>query len=138
MLLFVYGTLKDKEIRTLLLGREVESQEATLKDYAVYVDKSGYYFLKEEKGSYAKGLILHITEEDLKKIDQWEEAPIDYYRAQVKATVNQKQVDCFVYLKNAESNQRANENEIAKVPKEKILQEIYGRSPTTRSLRHEL
>lgn len=123
-LLFVYGTLKDKEIQKLLLGRELESEEATLEDHAVYVDKSGYYFLKEEVGSYTKGLILHITEEELKKIDKWEEVPIDYYRKKVTATVKEKLVDCFVYLKDAESNQRADEHKIAEIPKEKILKEI--------------
>ncbi|MCX7998095.1 MAG: gamma-glutamylcyclotransferase [Leptospiraceae bacterium] len=123
-LLFVYGTLKDTEIQKLLLGREVKTERAILRDHAVYVDKSGYYFLKKEEGSFAKGLILHVTEEELRKIDLWEEVPEQYYRVSVTAQVNEKEVDCFVYLKDAESEIRAPEEEIANVPKEKILEEI--------------
>lgn len=122
--LFVYGTLKDTEIQKLLLGREVKSERAILRDHAVYVDKSGYYFLKKEEGSFAKGLILHVTKEELGKIDLWEEVPEQYYRVSVTAKINDKEVDCFVYLKDAEGKFRAPEEKIANVPKEKILEEI--------------
>lgn len=124
--LFVYGTLKDEEIQALLFNSKPPSKTAILKNYAVYVDpNNGYFFAKKELGGFINGKVLFLTKQELAKADEWEEVPIYYYRKLTKAEVEGKSLFCWIYLKDSESYIKASFQEIARVPKEKIISEIF-------------
>lgn len=94
-LLFVYGTLLDKEIRTLLLGSIEKVQPAILQNHAIYTD-NGYNFLKKENGTDIYGAVLSLTTQQLLTADQWEEIPF-YRRQKIEVEINGKFISVWYY-----------------------------------------
>ncbi len=72
--LFVYGTLKDPEVQKKVIGRVAESQNGSIDGYAKskIVLKGITYSILVKGTEEIEGVVLQVTEEELKKLDVFE------------------------------------------------------------------
>ena len=75
--IFLYGTLCDKELLEICLGRSLSSNKlvsAKLENHSVFwVKNRNFPVIKFEHGSFAEGLaVLDLTEHDLEQLDFYE------------------------------------------------------------------
>lgn len=122
--LFAYGTLTDQTIQKALLGKELAATEAILANFRLYEASDGYYFVQREQGYRVKGVVLTVTEQQLKVIDLWEEVPV-YIRE--KATINTTNgiEDVFIYTRPFITGVPVKEPKISALSEEDILKEIH-------------
>jgi gamma-glutamylcyclotransferase (GGCT)/AIG2-like uncharacterized protein YtfP len=96
--LFVYGSLLEAAFRTELLGRDVATSSATLRDYER--GRGRYFFLKRQSGATTVGLLLQgLTSVDLATLDRYEELPRLYTRERISVeTSTGDELRCWIYL----------------------------------------
>jgi len=73
--LFVYGTLKNPKIQQRVIGRALTGIPATLKGYKnskIKIEEKSYSVFFPGENKSVRGLILSITEKELKFIDNYE------------------------------------------------------------------
>lgn len=97
--LFVYGSLKSKEVQKELFGKELKSQKAELKNYALYEAEDGFYFIKESCKDVIKGYLLEINDFDLEICDAFEECPKMYQRKLINVSANGNEKEAYVYIR---------------------------------------
>lgn len=80
MNIFIFGTLMDKALLEIVLGRKVELVSATLKDYGVFkVMDADYPVMIKSVGLVANGIILNeLTKMDILRTDFYEHI-FDYF-----------------------------------------------------------
>lgn len=125
-LLFVYGTLKDKDVQKLLFDKELNFIKARLSDWAVFEDDDGYYYISRSKGDVVEGLVLELNIKQLEIADKWEEVPI-YNREKVKVIINEpnKKETVWAYTKeNYENNKKVSDRTLSKKSKDEVLDEV--------------
>ncbi len=82
--LFVYGTLRDKEVQKKVYGRSQSGEPDKLHGYAkstIVINNNTYPILVENKSGSVDGFVLNINSDELKKIDEYETKA--YRRVQV-------------------------------------------------------
>lgn len=97
--LFVYGDLKKPEIQKNVIGRIAESSEDSIKGYELsQINIEGEIFPILVKSNsprdFAFGLVLQVSEDELKKIDRFE---TDVYKRK-KVVLNSGR-EAWVYVK---------------------------------------
>ena len=72
--LFVYGTIKDPEVQKKVIGRVAESRNDSLEGYSKssIVLKGITYSILVKGTEEIEGVVLLVTEEELKKLDVFE------------------------------------------------------------------
>lgn len=80
--LFVYGTLKDPQVRQWVFGHPIPLAKAVLQDFRILVAPDHYFFLESCPGHQVSGGILWLTQKELWRADQFEELPF-YIREKV-------------------------------------------------------
>lgn len=73
--LFVYGTLKDANTQQKIFGRSVSGVSDMLLDYKkseVMIDNEIYPTIVTSYGDFVKGLLILVTDKELKIIDDYE------------------------------------------------------------------
>lgn len=94
--LFVYGTLKDPKVQKEVIGREVEAKEDILKGYSkgeIIIEGKIYPILVKGTGEIS-GLVLQVTNEELKKLDEYETAAYRRIEEKLKSGIT-----AWVYVK---------------------------------------
>lgn len=84
-LLFVYGSLLDRQVQEQVIGRYDEGQDGTLDEHKkipAFVEGQQYSTVIPDKTSQVRGKVLSLTEQELKKIDLYEEP--EYSRRKIK------------------------------------------------------
>lgn len=74
-LLFVYGTLRYPKIQKEAFGRSEKGVPNVLKGYEkskVMIDNEPYPIIKPHKGTSVHGLVLSVTQSELKLLDKYE------------------------------------------------------------------
>jgi len=97
--LFVYGTLMFPEIQRKIIGRCPKKQRATLHGYARYkIKDANYPAAIPEPESVIQGYVLfELTDEELKRIDQYEGA--EYKRIPVSVSLEDgTSFETFAYI----------------------------------------
>ncbi|KKB11112.1 hypothetical protein VE25_14990 [Devosia geojensis] len=96
--LFVYGTLRDPDIRAAVLGRDVEAEPATLPGYrTVFYPGRSYPALAPAQGQRAHGLLLTgLTGADLAMLDAFEAH--EYRRDAVRVATGRGAVVAETYM----------------------------------------
>ncbi len=80
--LFVYGTLRDPQIRARILGPCPAPRPAKLRGYVLRED-GGYYFVRPgPPQAEVDGEVLELDTDQLRRADRWEEVPT-YARVRV-------------------------------------------------------
>ena len=95
--IFVYGTLKDKQVQRAVFGREVAGQPDSLEGYTESQIKLGrtlYPIIIPGDGSI-DGFAFEVSDNELKKIDKYE---TDAYK-RTKVTLKSGR-QAWVYQKN--------------------------------------
>lgn len=75
--LFVYGTLTDKAMQEEVIGRIPERVPDTLLRHTlshVEIDSKTYPAAEPRKGSRIDGIVIFVTHEELKMVDEYETA----------------------------------------------------------------
>lgn len=96
---FLYGTLKDAELLSIVAGTDdLAPVEATLSDHAVECEKDGILpVLTRRAGGTARGLFLEDVSADVAaKLDAYE-APFGYTRRSVEVSLGTKKIAAEVY-----------------------------------------
>ena len=76
--LFVFGTLKSPVVRWLVTGSRIASQPAKLHGYSRHgLD------IRENDDAVVHGLLLRVTERQLRRLDRYERLGTQYHRFQV-------------------------------------------------------
>ena len=101
--LFIYGTLRDREICEAVLSRTVKANdmiEASAPDFAIYkVADVHYPCLLPETGKVAVGALLTgLSDDDLALLDQFE--GVNYTRKPIRIMVDGKDVETQYYQPN--------------------------------------
>lgn len=117
--LFVYGTLKDAEMRRALFRGEIACQEAVLPDYVLRAD-GGFFFVRPEQGSKVSGLILQLSEAQLLLADQWEEVPL-YSRIKATALAGGRSAEVWVYARFGLSGKPADGLAVSSLSRDVVL-----------------
>jgi gamma-glutamylcyclotransferase (GGCT)/AIG2-like uncharacterized protein YtfP len=97
--LFVYGTLMWEETQRALLGRSPQTVDALLYDYRrLKIRRESYPGIKKSPGYSVNGkLLLGLTEEELRVLDQYEGEEYERIEVRVK-TPEGEFIDAFVYV----------------------------------------
>lgn len=96
--LFVYGTLREQTIQQHVFGRTVEGVPDRLGDYrrtSIRINRTVYPAAVPKTGQTVDGLVLLITEEELRKADRYETKMYD--RLLVKLASG---TEAFIYVLN--------------------------------------
>lgn len=98
--LFVYGTLKDKGIQKEILGKVIEDSRIDfLEGYSITeikIDDNVYPVVVPNKNFSVAGLVLSITNEELKLLDEYESE--GYKREKVNLFSGKI---CWAYIKKS-------------------------------------
>ena len=84
-ILFVYGTLKNPKIQKEVIGRIVGGIHEVVEGYKlskIKLEDKFYPIAVPRKDEYLEGLVLYITTEELKLIDEYEGK--EYKRSKVR------------------------------------------------------
>lgn len=94
--LFTYGTIKDPEVQKKVIGRVAESRNDSLEGYSKssIVLKGITYSILVKGTEEIKGVVLQLTEDELKKFDVFETAAYRRIMEQLKSGVR-----AWVYVK---------------------------------------
>ena len=73
-LVFVYGSLTDPSLRSVVLGRDIETKRDVLKGYekTLHTYFQVYPTIKENLNESVFGETFMVTEEELKRLDRYE------------------------------------------------------------------
>ncbi|OGY64732.1 MAG: hypothetical protein A3I24_02500 [Candidatus Harrisonbacteria bacterium RIFCSPLOWO2_02_FULL_41_13b] len=96
--LFIYGTLIDPEIQELVWGRKIKGTADILKGYKkskIKIDGAIYPLIVLSKNGKVEGLVIKVTDDELKKIDKYETD--SYKRIEVDL---ESRKSAWVYVKN--------------------------------------
>jgi len=108
ILLLAYGTLLEAKVKRRVFGREVAIVPARLEGWTVrprFVC-GRYPGIVPEEGAITVGGVLRITANELAQADVYEDAPRLYRRVRVIASVNARNVRCWVYVPTPLSSNR--------------------------------
>ncbi len=97
--LFVYGTLLLTDLQRALLGRQPDQRRATLSGYSRYRVKGQPYpaAVPEPSGTIHGKVLFELTEEELKRLDQYEGE--EYKRVPVRVTLEDgTETEALVYI----------------------------------------
>ncbi len=95
--LFVYGSLLEEAKRVEILAHRVEVLAARLPGFERRRGK--YYYIVRAEGAETIGMImLGLTEEDWRRLDECEEVPDLYTREEVEVVTVDGILRCWVYL----------------------------------------
>ena len=76
MMVFVYGTLADSEIRKSILNRNVPATPSALAGYdgskTIVIEGESYFAAEKTPESSTKGFVIELTEEEVVKLDAYE------------------------------------------------------------------
>lgn len=125
-LLFVYGTLKDKDVQKILFEKELNCKEARLYDWAVFEDVDGYYYISRSNDDVVEGLVLELNAKQLEIADKWEEVPI-YNREKVQIVIDEtgSKETVWVYTKyKSENYKKVLDKTISNKSKDEVLDEV--------------
>lgn len=94
--LFVYGTIKDSEVQKKVIGRVAESQNDSLEGYSKssIILKGITYSILVKGVEEIEGVVLQVTEEELKKFDIFETKAYRRVREKLKSGI-----ESWVYVK---------------------------------------
>lgn len=105
--LFVYGTLTEKKVQKSIIGREFDVKKARLYEYslkeAIWCGVTTSYktiaYEKGKKNYKVEGMILSVSDTELKKIDVYESYPQFYKKINVNVIDEDgKIVECLSYI----------------------------------------
>lgn len=97
--LFVYGTLKDPDIRASLFGRRLHGVSAHVDNWGLFMGEDGYLFVKKTPGGRVNGLVLRLGPEDLEKADRWEDLTLYSRELCVAVPGHGEEVQAFIYTR---------------------------------------
>ena len=93
MLMFTYGTLVSDNMRFNVLGHLTTKYPATLYNYEVVTHSNAHYpTIKHKLGSITSGVLFNVCDEDLIKLDRYENNLYD----RIIVIVNNTQ--CMTYI----------------------------------------
>jgi len=76
MMVFVYGTLANSEIRKSILNRHVPATPSTLVGYdgskTITIENESYFAAEKNTESVTKGFVIELTPEEILKLDVYE------------------------------------------------------------------
>jgi gamma-glutamylcyclotransferase (GGCT)/AIG2-like uncharacterized protein YtfP len=76
---FVYGTLRNRLLRRIVIGRWTDTRPVVLRGYR----KSGLD-IEADEGSRVPGELLEVSANELRRLDRYERAGIRYERSRLK------------------------------------------------------
>lgn len=121
--LFVYGTLKDADMRIKLFDEEVPFEEGLLVDHELR-GGGGFLFVRPRKGHEVRGLLLRLSKSQLGRADQWEDVPL-YSREWAKVVDSGGEtIDSWVYLRRGIKGVTVLVDEVSLIPREMVLKLI--------------
>ena len=96
--MFSYGTLMDDEIRTRILGKNINVKPDILEGYTITVHPVliSYPVVKPNKDDFVNGVVFDVTENDIKDLDMYE---TKYYKRE--EVVLKSGVKSMVYIENS-------------------------------------
>lgn len=94
--LFTYGTIKDPEVQQKVIGRVAESRNDSLEGYSKssIVLKGITYSILVKGNEEIEGVVLRVTEDELKKFDVFETKAYRRVMEKLKSGLN-----AWVYVK---------------------------------------
>lgn len=128
--LFVYGTLRDVEIRERVLGRCPAPREAVLPGY-VLRHADGFYFVRPCKAARVRGDLIALSHAQLLRADAWEEAPTLYRRVRCRARLEGAaddvvEHDAWVYVRDDVEGEPVDRPDIAVHDRATVLGMLDG------------
>lgn len=101
--LFAYGEFLKDEVLRDLLGRVPPRAPAVLRGYKRVLEKAtGFYNVVPAKRSAVEGVVMtDLSDEDLAKLDLFEEASALYYREEHEVEVAGGRATAWVYVRKA-------------------------------------
>ena len=96
--LFVYGSLIEQPRREEVIGREVETAQASIRNYERR--RGRHFYLVRRAGAETAGLlILRLTAQDFGKLDRYEEVPRLYTREKTSVLADDgTRMVCWMYV----------------------------------------
>jgi gamma-glutamylcyclotransferase (GGCT)/AIG2-like uncharacterized protein YtfP len=122
--LFVYGTLKDPEMRKLLLNRDISEKQAILNDYVLKED-GDYYFIAKEKNHQVQGSVISISDDELLICDAWEDVPF-YERVIVSVNIGGEFKNVWVYIRKTNKGKIVLCNKISNLDRDYVINQIIN------------
>ncbi len=121
-LLFVYGTLKDEEMRRALFETQVPCEPARLRGYSLQSD-GGFFFASPHPDGMIRGFVLSLTETQLALADLWEDVPF-YSRVRVRLELLNGEGEAWVYVRLGVEGRIVNPEEVSSLPRDEVFKMI--------------
>ncbi|MGB9859945.1 MAG: gamma-glutamylcyclotransferase family protein [Moorellaceae bacterium] len=98
---FVYGTLTSMNSRYLRRIGAVGPYTAILHGYSLYQVAPSYPGLCPGEGGKVRGEVYYVAEEDLRKLDRYEDVPREYERKKVEVELaDGRKIQAWCYVWN--------------------------------------
>jgi gamma-glutamylcyclotransferase (GGCT)/AIG2-like uncharacterized protein YtfP len=121
-LLFVYGTLKDEEMRRALFETQVPCEPACLRGYSLQSDGE-FFFAFPHPDGLIRGSVLSLNEPQLALADLWEDVP-SYSRVRVMVDLHDGEGEAWVYIRLGVEGRIASPEEVSSLPRDEVLKMI--------------
>ena len=119
--LFAYATLRDDEVRARLFGEAVSGESATLAGWQVVETVDDYFNIVPEPGAITHGTLLHLSPEQWRLADAFEEVPL-YRRHPVKARcANGETVEAELYRRDDVPGKPVRDGRLSALPRDALL-----------------
>ncbi|HYM18674.1 MAG TPA: gamma-glutamylcyclotransferase family protein [Micropepsaceae bacterium] len=126
--LFAYGTLGDSEVQQILFGEVVPCEPATLFGWQVTSGSDPYLNIARNEDAATKGKLLHLSRDQLRVADQFEEIP--FYR-RIKVRPEKVEEGAWLYTRPDAAGEPHLDHRLALLPHAELLD-------TTREYRKQL
>lgn len=103
---FAFGSLTDRNFLRKLLKKDIKTEPAELENYEkVKIKNMKYPFAVKGKNGGIRGkLLIGLTEDDLRRIDEWEKTPENYYKKKkIKVKTKRGVKDAIAYTTTKKS-----------------------------------
>ena len=95
--LFIYGTLKDKEIQKEIIGRAIEDMaEDVLGNHhltEINIDGKKYLAITPDRNFLVAGSVVQVTDDELRRIDEYESS---VYKREKVILISRKEAWAYV------------------------------------------
>lgn len=97
--LFLFGTLKDKDLFEIVIGTNIKIFPAIAPGFSVWKVKNAVYpiMVKDDKGAADGFLLKNLTNEAIARADFYEQL-FDYYLEPIQVSSLNQTVSTFVYM----------------------------------------
>jgi gamma-glutamylcyclotransferase (GGCT)/AIG2-like uncharacterized protein YtfP len=119
--LFAYATLRDDDVRTRLFGEPIKGEPVMLKGWQVVETADAYFNIAPEPGAVAHGALLHLSPEQWRLADAFEDVPLYRRHPVTVRRANGEDVEAQLYRRDDAPGKPVRDGRLSTLPRDALM-----------------